>query len=340
MVIGTAELFAYEVTMTEPTAAERTASEPADVDRITFPQNRSCPYHPPTLYAPLREARPSPVSRLYDGRHGVGRHRARRRRARCWPTSGSPRTVPPGASRSPPPAPRPACASEDALLGRDQPEHNTQRRMLIPSFTLKHTDGCDHASSRWWTSSSTASRSADRRRSWCRAFALPVPVDRDLRTARRAVRGPRVLRGAVTPAAARPEADERRTRGVRREGLPRRSPPAEAGGAGRGCPGRADGREGGDRTAPGQELVEMAALLLVAGHETTANMIALGTSALLNTRNSSRAVRTDAGAASHGRRGVAAVPVDRPRRAPGRHEGHRVAGEASGRATEWSCRLR
>ena len=41
MVIGTAELFACEVTMTDhPTL---------DPHSVAFPQNRSCPYHPPTV---------------------------------------------------------------------------------------------------------------------------------------------------------------------------------------------------------------------------------------------------------------------------------------------------
>ncbi|MEU1026301.1 cytochrome P450, partial [Streptomyces sp. NPDC005904] len=35
---------------------------------IDFPQDRTCPYHPPTAYAPLREARPLARVALFDGR--------------------------------------------------------------------------------------------------------------------------------------------------------------------------------------------------------------------------------------------------------------------------------
>lgn len=37
-------------------------------DPVAFPQDRNCPYHPPTGYAPLREARPLARVSLYDGR--------------------------------------------------------------------------------------------------------------------------------------------------------------------------------------------------------------------------------------------------------------------------------
>ncbi|CAM5608367.1 cytochrome P450 [Streptomyces hirsutus] len=35
---------------------------------VSFPQDRTCPYHPPTGYDPLRTARPLARVQLYDGR--------------------------------------------------------------------------------------------------------------------------------------------------------------------------------------------------------------------------------------------------------------------------------
>ncbi len=101
-----------------------------------FPQDRECPYHPPTGYEPLRADRPLSRVTLYDGRPvwAVTGH-ALARRLLADPRLSTDRTHP----AFPVPAERFAQTRQRrvALLGVDDPEHNTQRRMLIPSFSVK-----------------------------------------------------------------------------------------------------------------------------------------------------------------------------------------------------------
>ncbi|GAA3115631.1 hypothetical protein GCM10020254_72870 [Streptomyces goshikiensis] len=37
-------------------------------ETVAFPQDRTCPYHPPAAYEPLREGRPLSRVTLFDGR--------------------------------------------------------------------------------------------------------------------------------------------------------------------------------------------------------------------------------------------------------------------------------
>jgi pentalenic acid synthase len=114
---------------------DSTTEQPAPV---TFPQDRTCPYHPPTGYAPLIED-DRPLSRvtLFDGREAwvvTGRDTARellvdRRLSSDRLNPDFPHINPAFAGI---PNPR-----RTALLDYDEPEHTTQRRMLIPSFTVK-----------------------------------------------------------------------------------------------------------------------------------------------------------------------------------------------------------
>ncbi|MFD6497897.1 cytochrome P450, partial [Streptomyces sp. NPDC060188] len=58
--------------MTEapPTHRPPTAQDPTAqvTDPVAFPQDRTCPYHPPAGYQPLREERPLSRISLFDGR--------------------------------------------------------------------------------------------------------------------------------------------------------------------------------------------------------------------------------------------------------------------------------
>ena len=107
-----------------------------ETEPVAFPQDRTCPYHPPTAYEPLRDARPLSRVTLFDGRPAwlvTGHDTARALLAD--PRLSTDRT------RDGFPAPTARFAAiknrRTALLGVDDPEHRGQRRMMVPSFTLK-----------------------------------------------------------------------------------------------------------------------------------------------------------------------------------------------------------
>ncbi|PZG93484.1 cytochrome P450 [Streptomyces sp. NTH33] len=251
---------------------------------VAFPQDRSCPYHPPTGYDPLRVTRPLTRVRLYDGRpawlvtgHGLARDLLVDPRLSTDRTrSGFPITTPRFAA---------VRDRRPALLGVDDPRHRTQRRMLIPSFTLKRATELrpriQQIVDRLLDEMTAQGPPAD----LVRAFALPVPstvicallgvpyADHEFfeEQSRRLLRGP----------TAEDTRDARDRLQAYLDALIDRKQRQEAGEAGQGLLDelvRQRLREGDlDR----EELTALAMILLVAGHETTANMISLGTYTLL-----------------------------------------------------------
>ncbi|WP_078883716.1 cytochrome P450 [Streptomyces sp. NRRL S-340] len=247
---------------------------------VAFPQDRTCPYHPPTGYDPLRETRPLARITLYDGRPAwlVTGH-ALARELLADPRLSSDRTR----DGFPVTTARLAGVRDrrTALLGVDDPEHRTQRRMLIPSFTLKRATSMrpriqgivDGLLDRMTDQGPPAELVRD--------FALPVPsmvicellgvpyADHEFfeEQSRRLLRGPDVA--DVLDARDRLEAylgdlvDRKRKEpgdGVLDDLVQQRLGEGEL-----------------DRA----EVVSLAIILLIAGHETTANMISLGTYTLL-----------------------------------------------------------
>lgn len=249
-------------------------------ETVAFPQDRTCPYHPPAAYDPLREGRPLSRVTLFDGRS-------------VWMVTGHAEArallsdVRLSADRQNEAFPTPTRRFKGlqnrrtALLGVDDPVHNAQRRMLIPSFTLKRTAALRPAIQE------TVDRLIDEmvargpRAELVSAFALPVPSmvicallgvpyeDHDFFEAQ----SRRLLRG---PELADVEDARDRINGYLADLIERKR------------------REPGDglldelvqqRLETGEtdvdELVSLAAILLIAGHETTANMISLGTFTLL-----------------------------------------------------------
>ncbi|MFJ6940380.1 cytochrome P450 [Streptomyces sp. NPDC101132] len=273
--------------MTTETTTETT-------ETVAFPQDRTCPYHPPTGYRPLTEGPPLSRVSLYDGRavwvvtgHAEarallsdGRLSSDRQNA-AFPVP-SARFV--GVART----------RRAALLGVDDPEHQAQRRMLIPSFTLKRTAELRPRIRQ------TVDRLIDamtaggaREAELVGAFALPVPSmvicallgvpyeDHEFFEAQ----SRRLLRGAG-PADVEDARD--RIDGYLRELIGRK----------RVTPGEglldeliAERLETGLTDV--EELVSIAAILLVAGHETTANMISLGTYTLLRHPEQLAELRSD-----------------------------------------------
>ncbi|GAB7106281.1 cytochrome P450 [Streptomyces phaeofaciens JCM 4814] len=259
---------------TPPTDAPATAP-------VAFPQDRTCPYHPPTGYDPLRAARPLARVTLYDGRTAwlVSGHETARALL-ADPRLSTDRTRPGYPATSPR-----VVALRDrraALLNVDDPEHHVQRRMLVPSFTLKRATALRPAIRRIVDERIDAMLAQGPPAELVNAFALPVPSmvicellgvpysDHEFfeEQSRRMLRGrvPQEVRDArdrldaylgalIDTKLADPSGD-----GVLDALVHERL------------------RDGAiDR----EEVIALATILLVAGHETTANMISLGTYTLL-----------------------------------------------------------
>ncbi|MFF5973841.1 cytochrome P450 [Streptomyces sp. NPDC012769] len=264
-------------------------------EAVAFPQNRSCPYHPPTAYDPLREERPLSRVTLWDGREVwfvTGHQAARALLADQRLSTDSTR------DDFPLPTERVAAVRRRrraALLGWDDPEHNVQRRMLIPSFSLKRTEGLRPRIQATVDRLLDAMEKTGPPAELVGAFALPVPSivicdllgvpyeDHDFfeEQSRRLLRGPT---GADT--------EDALTRLEEYLGdlIDRKRAEPGVGVLDDLVAGQLRG-DGPDR----EELVQLATILLVAGHETTANMISLGTYTLLRHPERLAELRADPG---------------------------------------------
>ncbi|WP_328535384.1 cytochrome P450 [Streptomyces sp. NBC_00344] len=253
----------------------------AVTETVSFPQDRTCPYHPPTGYRPPQPGqRPLVSATLFDGR-------------RVWLVTGHSearallvdRRL--SADRENPDFPMfterlaRSARRRIELLGVDDPEHHAQRRMLIPSFTVKRVAGLRPRIQETVDRLLDAMIEQGPPAELVSAFALPVPsmvicallgvpyADHEFFEAqsRTLLRGP----GAADVQDARDALDDYfrtlidRKRSDRGEGLLDEliSQQLDTGSIDR------------------DELVQLAEILLIAGHETTANMISLGTFTLL-----------------------------------------------------------
>ncbi|MFE9172989.1 cytochrome P450 [Streptomyces kebangsaanensis] len=253
-------------------------------EHVAFPQDRSCPYHPPTGYDPLRATRPLTRIRLYDGRpawlvtgHGLARDLL------VDPRLSTDRTRP----GFPATTPRFAAVRDrrPALLGVDDPRHRTQRRMLIPSFTLKRATELRPRIQRIVDQLLDEMTAQGPPADLVRAFALPVPstvicallgvpyADHEFfeEQSRRLLRGP----------TAEDTREARDRLQAYLDALIDRKQRQEAGEAGEGLLDELVQQRLSEGELDREELTALAMILLVAGHETTANMISLGTYTLL-----------------------------------------------------------
>lgn len=254
---------------------------PTETPGVVFPQNRSCPYHPPSGYPrPSRGDGPVSRVRLFDGRTVwlVTGH-AEARALLVDPRLSSDREHP----EFPVFARRLADTTQRRveLLGVDDPEHHTQRRMLIPSFTLRRTAALRPRIREIVDGLLDAMVAQGPPAELVTSFALPVPSmvicallgvpyeDHAFFEAqsRKLLRGPEgsdveAARDALTGYFRTLIAHKRREPGdgLLDELIAQRLETGEL-----------------DLDA----LVRLAQILLVAGHETTANMISLGTLTLL-----------------------------------------------------------
>ncbi|MEU2310160.1 MULTISPECIES: cytochrome P450 [Streptomyces] len=251
-------------------------------DPVAFPQDRTCPYHPPTGYAPLREQRPLARVTLYDGREVwlVTGHAAARALLADPRLSSDRRRA-----EFPVPTERFAGIRDRrvALLGQDDPEHQRQRRMMIPSFTVKRASGLRPAIQRIVDGLLDTMIEKGPPAELVSAFALPVPsmvicdllgvpyADHEFfeEQSRRLLRGPT----AEDTRAARARLEE--YIGGLIDAKQRDSEPGD------GVLDELVHQQLAQGTLERADVVLLAVILLVAGHETTANMISLGTYTLL-----------------------------------------------------------
>ncbi|MFF9086259.1 cytochrome P450 [Streptomyces sp. NPDC014991] len=259
-----------------------TTGPAAPAEPVAFPQDRTCPYHPPTGYDPLRDGRPLSRVTLYDGREvWVVTAHATARTLLADPRLSADRRragFPAVTARF-----EAARTRRVALLGEDDPEHQRQRRMMIPSFTVRRATELRPWIQRIVDGLLDAMIQQGPPAELVSAFALPVPsmvicgllgvpyADHEYfeEQSRRLLRGPtgedteearrrleEYLGGLIDAKAKETEPGD----GILDELVHRRLRTGEL-----------------ERA----EAVSLAIILLVAGHETTANMISLGTYTLL-----------------------------------------------------------
>ncbi|MFD5806241.1 MULTISPECIES: cytochrome P450 [unclassified Streptomyces] len=261
---------------------------------VAFPQDRTCPYHPPAAYDPLRATRPLARVTLFDGRPVwlVSGHTTARRlladqrlstdRTRDgFPATSARLTAVRG--RSP------------ALLGVDDPEHRAQRKMVIPEFTLKRAAAMRPRIQEIVDERLDAMIAQGPPADLVPAFALPVPsmvicallgvpyADHDFfeEQSRRLLRGPRPEDTL--------EARDRLESYLGELADRKREEPGE---------GLLDDlvrQQLSQGALDRDQLIAFAVILLVAGHETTANMISLGTFTLLRNPGRLAELRADPG---------------------------------------------
>ncbi|MFK0115558.1 cytochrome P450 [Streptomyces sp. NPDC090994] len=251
---------------------------PDMTEPVTFPQDRTCPYQPPAGYDRLRATRPLTRVTLYDGRPAwlVTGH-ATARRLLADQRLSTDRTRP----GFPATSPRLAATAgrKAALLGVDDPEHRAQRHLVLPEFTLRRATDLRPRIQEIVDEHLDALTAQGPPADLVTAFALPVPSRvicalLGVPYADHAFfqeQSRRLLRG---PAADALDARDRLAAYLGDLIDRKRADP------GTGLLDELVHRPGPD--TPGrEELVALAVILLVAGHETTANMISLGTYTLL-----------------------------------------------------------
>ncbi|MFI6967210.1 cytochrome P450 [Streptomyces sp. NPDC050255] len=262
-----------------------------------FPMTRGCPYHPPAGYEELRREGPLARVRLYDGRVAwVVTGYEETRRLLVDPRLSSDRTRP----DFPVLVPRMAAAKLTALVGMDPPEHDIQRRMLIPSFTVKRVNSLRPAIRRVVGEKIDALLADGRTTAdLVPEFALPVPSTV-------------ICELLGVPYSDHDFFEQQTSRMVQATSTAQEASDASAALVGyfRELIAAKETKPGEglldelivERLATGQlerlELASIAMFLLVAGHETTANMIGLSVLTLLEHPEQLAELRNDPGVAS------------------------------------------
>ena len=262
-----------------------------------FPMTRTCPFSPPAEYAEIREGDPISKVRVPDGRQAwvVSRHEDVRavlndRRFSSDRTHPDfPVLVTGGAQFRRP-------DQEKSMIALDAPEHGPVRRAVLGEFTVRRMEALRPRIQEIVDERIDALLAGDRPADLVEALSLPVPslvicemlgvpyADHDFFQAKTAT----MLKRLVAPEERRAAFDAVRT--YLDELITKKEAAPEDDLLGRQI---VKSREEG--TYRHGVLVANAFLLLLAGHETTANMISLGTVALLENPEQLEAIKADPG---------------------------------------------
>jgi cytochrome P450 len=253
----------------------------ASSDLPAFPLERGCPFDPPPEMRRLRAEEPVARVRLWDGGTAwliTGYHDQRTvladpRFSADVTRPGYPHVTASTAARR---------RRSRAFISMDNPEHNVYRRMLTGDFTVRRVEAMRPRIQAIVDELLDAMLRAEAPVDLVREFALPVPslvicellgvpyADHDFfqRCSRTLISTLSTMEEATAAS------DELKDYLTRLVALKCREPADDL-----------LGRLAADQLANGEltmgEIADMALLLLVAGHETTANMIGLGTLTLL-----------------------------------------------------------
>ncbi|MFH9249155.1 cytochrome P450 [Streptomyces lydicus] len=251
------------------------------------PTMRTCPFDPPEEYRTLREQEPITRMTFVDGRPGwlVTRYEdVRAVLADPRFSAGGPRLgdgIPAGAAHTPPPG---------MFIFMDPPEHTRFRRLLTGKFTVRRMQQLTPLVEQFVAERLDAMARAESPVDLVREFALPVPslVICELLGVPYADREEFQRNSArMISLTAGPEANQEAREAMRshigRLVLAKRAEPTDDI--------LGELVQSGELTD--EELAGVGSLLLIAGHETTANMIALGTMCLLQNPEQLAALRAD-----------------------------------------------
>ncbi|MFI1615420.1 cytochrome P450 [Streptomyces lydicus] len=251
------------------------------------PTMRTCPFDPPEEYRTLREQEPITRMTFVDGRPGWLVTRYEDVRAVLTDprfSAGGPRLgdgTPAGAAHTPPPG---------MFIFMDPPEHTRFRRLLTGKFTVRRMQQLTPLVEQFVAERLDAMARTESPVDLVQEFALPVPslVICELLGVPYADREEFQRNSArMISLTAGPEANQEAREAMRshigRLVLDKRAEPTDDI--------LGELVQSGELTD--EELAGVGSLLLIAGHETTANMIALGTMCLLQNPEQLAALRAD-----------------------------------------------
>ncbi|WP_033295940.1 cytochrome P450 [Amycolatopsis jejuensis] len=268
----------------------------AHAEQVRLPAKRTCPFSPPPGYEQLQAARAQYVELEHTGQHVwvLSRHEDVRAMLND-PRFSSDRLNPafPNLFRD---GNRPAGRFRPSLISMDAPEHGEARREVLGEFTVKRMKALQPRIQEIVDEHLDAILDGPKPADLVSALSLPVP-------------SLVICEQLGVPYADHEFFQEHSSRALNREGrdgernasaialqdylsdlvTAKETAPADD------LLSRQIAKKRAEGTYEHDELVSLAALLLIAGHETTANMISLGTLALLENPSQLEKIKTDPG---------------------------------------------